>query len=126
MRCLSRNKSKFYYALLNGKTEIRDDNGYLTGEYKLTYGKPIESKANVSAAQGETNMRQFGENVLYDKVIVMEDPDIAIDEYAILWVDKMPKLNSDKMTDTPHDYVVKKVARSLNSVSLAIAKVNVQ
>ena len=27
---------------------------------------------------------------------------------------------------TPHDYIVKKVARSLNSVSIAICKVNVR
>lgn len=126
MRCLSINKKVFYYALFNGKNEIRDENGFLTGGYKLEYGKPIKATANISAAQGETNIRQFGENVPYDKVIVMDVPDISIDEYAILWIDTLPVLNKDKTTDTPHDYVVKKVARSLNSVSLAVAKVNVQ
>lgn len=126
MRCLSRNKKVFYYALFNGKNEVRDENGFLTGSYKLEYGKPVQSAANISAAQGETNMRQFGENVPYDKVIVMDVPDISIDEYSILWIDRLPVLKKDGTTDTPHDYVVKKVARSLNSVSLAVAKVNVQ
>ena len=126
MRCLARNKSVFYYALFNSKNEIRDDNGLFTGSYELKYGKPVKEMANVSAARGETNMRQFGENVPYDKVIVMEDPHVDIDEYAILWVDKLPVLNVDGTTDTPHDYIVKQVARSLNSVSLAVAKVDVQ
>lgn len=126
MRCLARNKATFYYALFNGKEEIRDENGYLTGSYRLSYGKPIKARANISAAQGETNVRQFGENVPYDKVIVMDDSGVAIDEYAILWVDKLPVLNGDRTTNTPHDYVVKRVARSLNSISIAVAKVDVQ
>ena len=126
MRCLARNKSVFYYALFNSKNEILDENGLFTGSYELKYGNPVKETANVSAAQGETNTRQFGENIPYDKVIVMEEPHTAIDEYAILWVDKLPVLNEDGTTNTPHDYVVKQVARSLNSVSLAVAKVDVQ
>lgn len=126
MRCLARNKSVFYYALFNSKNEIRDDDGFFTGGYELKYGNPVKEMANISAARGETNMRQFGENIPYDKVIVMEEPNVAIDEYAILWVDRLPVLNEDGTTNTPHDYVVKQVARSLNSVSLAVAKVDVQ
>lgn len=61
----------------------------------------------------------------YDKVIVMDDPRTVIDEYSIMWIDKLPVMNRDGTTDTPHDYVVKKVARSLNSVSIAVAKVEI-
>ena len=126
MRCLVKNKVTFYYALLNGKENLRDENGFLTGDFRLNYGKPIKAKANISAAMGETTIRQFGENVPYDKVIAMENPDISIDEYSILWIDTMPVLKEDGTTDTPHDYVVKQVARSLNSVSLAVSKVDVK
>lgn len=126
MRCMERNKVKLYYALLNSKTNVRDENGYFTGEERLEYGKPRLLKANVSAAMGETYTRQFGEQEAYDKVVVVGDPNCLIDEYAVLWVDTMPKLNKDKTTDTPHDYIVKKVARSLNVASYAIAKVKVQ
>lgn len=126
MRCLVKNKVMFYYALLNGKENLRDENGFLTGDFRLNYGKPIKAKANISAAMGETTIRQFGENVPYDKVIAMENPDISIDEYSILWIDTMPVLKEDGTTDTPHDYVVKQVARSLNSVSLAVSKVDVK
>lgn len=126
MRCLAKNKITFYYALFNGKENLRDENGLLTGDFRLDYGKPVKAKANISAAMGETTIRQFGENVPYDKVIAMENQDISIDEYSILWIDTLPVLNKDGTTDTPHDYVVKQVARSLNFVSLAVAKVDVQ
>lgn len=126
MRCLAKNKQKFYYALFNSKSEVTDENGYFTGEYALNYGKPKAAKANISAAKGETTIRQFGEDIPYDKVVVMDDPTTLIDEYAILWIDVMPVLNPDGTTNTPHDYVVKQVARSLNSVSIAVAKVDVE
>lgn len=126
MRCLEKNKRSFYYALYNSKRELTDDSGYFTGEYELEYGKPKKAKANISAARGETTVRQFGENLPYDRVIAMDDPNTLIDEYSVLWIDVKPKINRDGTTDTPHDYVVKQVARSLNSVSIAVAKVAIQ
>ena len=123
---MTRNKSTFYYALYTGQTEIVDEYGNATGEYSVTYGTPTKALGNVSAAQGEMQTRQFGDSESYDKVLVMDNPRTPIDEYAILWVDTIPGLNEDGSTDTPHDYVVKKVARSLNSVSIAISKVSVQ
>ena len=126
MRCLVRNKRKFYYASYIGETEITDEYGNATGEYNLAYENPIQLLGNVSAAQGEIQSRQFGESESYDKVIVLDDNDTPIDEYAILWVDTLPHLNEDGSTDTPHDYVVRNVARGLNGVSIAISKVDVK
>ena len=126
MRCLTRNKTPFYYAPYMGETEITDEFGNLTGEYAITYGNPVGVSGNVSAAQGEMQSRQFGESESYDKVIVLDDRNTPIDEYSILWVDTLPHLNEDGSTDTPHDYIVRKVARSLNSVSIAISKVAVK
>jgi hypothetical protein len=121
-----RNKSKFYYASYIGETEIIDEYGNQTGEYKVSFGDPIETLGNVSAAQGEIQSRQFGESESYDKVIVLDDRDAPIDEHSILWVDTLPHLNADGSTDTLHDYIVRKVARSLNGVSIAISKVIVK
>lgn len=126
MRCMARNKLMFYYALYTGQTEIIDEYGNVTGQYSVTYGDPIAMLGNVSAAQGEMQTRQFGESEGYDKVIVLDDINAPIDEYSILWVDTLPHLNGDGSTETPHDYVVKKVAKSLNSVSIAISKVSVR
>ena len=126
MRGLVRNKTTFYYASYIGETEITDEYGNSTGEYSLTYEIPIKMSGNVSAAQGEIQNRQFGESESYDKVIVLDDRDTPIDEYSILWVDTLPHLNEDGSTDTPHDYIVRKVARSLNGASIAISKVDVK
>lgn len=125
MRCMARNKSKFYYASYIGETEIIDEYDNATGEYQISYSNPNECFANISAAQGEMQSRQFGESESYDKVIVLDDRNAPIDEHSILWVDTLPYLNEDGTTDTPHDYTVKKVARSLNGVSIAIRKVRV-
>lgn len=125
MRCMNRNKVKFYYALYKSREPILNEQGRKTGQYKVIHGNPIEGHANISAAKGETQTRQFGENESYDKVIVMDFITPPIDEYSILWVDTMPELNDAGEVITPHDYVVKKVAKSLNSVSIAISKVTV-
>ena len=125
MRCMVRNKSKFYYASYIGETEIIDEYGNATGEYQISYGNPREYRGNISAAQGEMQSRQFGESESYDKVIVLDDINAPINEHSILWVDTLPLLNEDGTTKTPHDYVVKRVAKSLNGVSIAIRKVSV-
>lgn len=134
MVCMNRNKSAFFYALYVSKEQGTDDYGNPTGGVDVSYGDPHEFRANISAAKGETQTRQFGESDNYDKVIVMGSDAPPIDEYSILWVDTVPQLddkgalalNEEGEAITPHDYIVKKVARSLNSVSIAISKVNVQ
>ena len=125
MRDLIRNRQTFYFAQYLGKEEIKDEYGNRTGEFAVTYGKPIKRKGNISAAQGEMQSRQFGDSVVYDKVIVLCDKDTQIDEYAILWVDAMPIIGADGYSETPHDYIVKKIANSLNVMSIAISKVKV-
>ena len=134
MRCLLRNKVRFFYALYDKKEEIIDEYGNLTGEYSVTHGNPVECYGNVSAARGEMVPCLFGENEVYDKILVLDNASPKIDEYTVLWVDTIPKINKDGSlsknsegeTDTPYDYIVKKVARSLNSVSIAIRKVDVR
>jgi hypothetical protein len=130
---MNRNKVKFFYSLYEGREPITDEYGNVTGEYDVKHGNPTEGYANISAAKGETQTRQFGESETYDKVIVMDNEAPPIDEYSVLWVDTIPQLNEDGSLAvdeegnvlTPHDYIVKKVAKSLNNVSIAISKVNV-
>ena len=126
MRCMVRNKTKFYYASYIGETEITDEYGNATGEYEVSYSIPVECSGNISATQGEVQSRQFGESESYDRVIVLDDRNTPINEYSLLWVDNLPHLNEDGSTDTPHDYIVTKVARGLNGVSIAISKVDVK
>jgi hypothetical protein len=125
MRCLDRNKRTFYYATYQDKAEITDEYGNKTGEYEIIFSKPVKCKGNISPAQGEMQSRQFGDSENYDKVIALSNTNVSIEEHSILWVDKLPTINEDGATDTPYDFIVKKIARSLNSVSIAIKKVDV-
>ena len=124
MRTLNRNKTTFYYALYEGKEPVVDDYGNVTGEYEVKYSRPKKFRANISAANGKADVEQFGANVDYDKVIV-GDIFPQIDEYTIMWIDTVPVIDNEGKTETPHDYIVKKIARSLNSVSIAVSKVEV-
>ena len=126
MRALNRNKVRIFYATYRDKTRLKDEYGNLTGEYKVVYNDPVEVKANVSAARGEASTRQFGEDEGYDRVIVLDDPNIPVTTTSVLWIDVAPVISEDGSTKTPHDYIVKQVATSLNSVSIAVSKVNVR
>lgn len=126
MRTLNRNKIRIFYANYRDKTPLRDEYGNLTGEYHLSYDKPVQIMANVSAARGEATTRQFGDDVRYDRIIVIDDPTLQITETSILWIDTLPGIAEDGSTKTPHDYIVKQVAASLNSVSIAVSKVSVR
>ena len=122
MKCLNRNKSKFYYANYLKKIPLNDEYGNFTGEYELVFDNPQETFANISAAQGETQTRQFGENEVYDKVIVMDNYMPSINEYSILWVDKMCirdrwRRDPDKKFYPPRRKVLKQVVAALQELS---------
>ena len=125
MRTLARNKVRIYYANYHDKNPLLDEYGNLTGEYEISYTNPMEVCANVSAARGESTTRQFGDDVRYDRIIVLDDPGFPIAETSVLWIDTRPEIKADGTTDTPYDYIVKQVATSLNSVSIAVSKVSV-
>lgn len=118
MRTLERNKQTIYYALYEDKKPLTDEYENPTGEYEVLYSEPAPLKINVSAAMGEYSTRQFGDMENYDKILVTDDVNLPISETSILWIDSLD-------TTKPHDYIVKKVAKSLNSVSYAVSKVSV-
>ncbi len=126
MRTLARNKIRIFYANYRDKVPLKDEYGNLTGEYDIAYDNPVEIRANVSAARGEATTRQFGDDESYDRVIVLDDPGFPIAVTSILWIDTLPEVAEDGSTNTPHDYIVKQVAPSLNSTSIAVSKVNVR
>ena len=123
MRCLKRNKQCFYYALYKGKEPIRDEMGNRTGEYRILYEAPVKCMANISAATGEAQATQFGSAVDYDRVIVTDHMCCPIDEYSVLCSDSPPDYDAEG--NLIYDYIVKRVARSLNSISYAVSKVKV-
>ena len=147
MRTLRRNRVPFWYCTYLGKEELIDEDGNKTGDYYLRYAKPVQLWGNVSPARGEAQMELFGNDIAYDKTIILDDPDCPITESSVLFVDKEPEftpvlgllldssgqpiLTSDNepigaVENLPlFDYIVKRAARSLNSVSFAIERVTV-
>lgn len=123
MRTLARNKSTFWYALYLETEAVMDEYGNMTGEGRVIYSEPVEMKANISPATGYAQTEQFGNLDSYDKVIVTDDVNCPIDENSVLFIDKAPEHNTDG--DLMYDYTVRRVAKSLNSVSIAVRKVNV-
>lgn len=135
MRMNNRNKQAFWYALYAGTEPGYDDEGYENGA-SAVYAKPVKCLGNISPEKGSVIARQFGDDDQYDKVIAVEDRDTPIDEYAVLWIDKMPeleedgalKVNADGEIVTPCDYIVRRVGRGLpvfGGALIAVSKVSV-
>ena len=140
MKCLNRNLKKFYYKLYEGKERIYDTDGNETGEYRVVYSAPVMAEANISSAKGSAIAEDFGVSLNYDRVLITNDINCPIDEHSILFIDEsiedvlmddngQPILTDDNepivVTENEYNYIVKKVAKSLNTIAYAIAKVDV-
>ena len=123
MRTLERNKQSFYYAIFLDKKEIIDDYGRHTAEYKTSYSPWKPFKANISPARGESEAELFGTDVQYDRVFVTDDINCDINENTVLAIDIAPNVRETADVLPIFDYVVTKKAKSLNSISYAVAKV---
>ena len=130
-----RNQQPFYYSLYQATAPIYDEYGNEIG-MGTSYTNPVKAYGNISAAKGAVVARQFGDDLNYDRVILMADRDTPIDEYSVLWIDTTPELDAngalalDRRGNmiTPWNYVVKSVARGLphfGTASIAVKKVNV-
>lgn len=145
MRTQKRNETEFWYCLYKGESELIDKNGNRTGEKAVLYKAPVKMKANVSPATGVSNTEQFGNLENYDKVIVLCDMKCPIDENSVLFIDKEPEttevssfevveatalFGESTVTESvlvlpKHDYIVRRVAKSINGISIAVRKVKV-
>lgn len=97
--------------------------GLKTGEKVASYTDPCKIWANVSASRGTADIEQFGINENYERTICTDDVDCPIAEDSLLWVGIEP---TEGQTENPHNYKVVRVAKSLNSVLIAIRKVSVE
>lgn len=138
MNTLKRNRQPFYYCLYSGTTTMYDDYGNETGESIVTYAAPVLMEANISQATGRSTTEQFGNLENYDKVIVTCDLNCPIDENSVLFIGKEPEFTeivnhiptatttTDETVLVPlYNYTVGRVAKSLNSISIAVRKVEV-
>ena len=143
MKTLERNKRTFKYCLYDSTRGVLDEFGNRTGEEIVIYQDPVKMRASVSEATGWSNTQQFGNLESYDKVIVTDDMSCPINESTVLFLDKqeeytlartyvvVPPQNQNgtetievEVVDVPvPDYRVVRVAKSLNSVSIAVRKI---
>lgn len=124
MKTLLRNKQTFWYANIKSTAASYDDYGNETGEPSITYDAPVSVDANISPARGTADIDAFGINSDYTKTIVTDDLTIPIDKSTILWIGIAPDKDGEAGT-IKHNYVVAQVAKSLNSVTIAVKEVNV-
>lgn len=122
MKLMKRNLSTVHYCLYTGRIPLTDADGNETGEYKVGYSDPVELKCSVSPATGYAQVNMFGNLESYDKVIITDAMDCPIDENTVLFIDKSPEFVDGQPT---FDYTVRRVAKSLNTISYAVSKVKV-
>ena len=126
MKLLKRNLKSIWYCLYQRIEDLKDNNGYKTGEKKIIYDKPVEILCNVSPATGYLKTYMFGTLENYDKIIIVDDINCPIDENTVLFIDKDPGEWTGEWNGTPiFDYKVRRVSKSLNHISYAVRKVKV-
>ena len=123
MRSLERNKQTIYYALYASKVEQTDAYGNKTGTYQIQYSEATRIDINVSAAKGILEAEQFGITADYSRTMTTNDLECPITEGTVLWVGISP--TAENGSAIPHNYVVTKVAKSINSITYAIKEVSV-
>lgn len=123
MKCLKRNKRSVYFCNYLNKEEIIDELGYRTGNYRVVYTDPIEIKAYVAPSTGDSKSEQFGSNLEYDKVLIIDDMDCTVDEDSVFFIDK--EVEYDEQGEPLFDYIPRRIARSLNHLQISLIHANV-
>ena len=124
MRALERNKSICYYANYIGTQTIRDSDNQIIG-ISAQYTNPQKIKANISAAKGTAGTEMFGIDEGYSKIINPFPGSIGVSESSVFWIDITPEIKEDGSTNTPWDYTVSQIAKSINHTAIAVKKVDV-
>ena len=130
MKALARNKQSLWYALPTTLTDVYDANGLYTGEQTPSYGTPVKVAMNISPATGRAVLEWFGIATNYDKVLVTDDMNCPITEDTIIWIGIEPttSITNNGQTTTvnnPHNYVVNRIGKSLNSIVYGVTEVSV-
>lgn len=110
MRMINRNLHTCYYKLVDTTTQAVDSDGLYTGESTIVYTDPVEFRAVISPATGGASDYIFGNLENYDKILQFDMLDCPITTTSIIIIDDA-------------DYIVSRVAESLNHYTVAVKKV---
>lgn len=119
MRLGFRNTKTMYYALYSDKVPLLDEDGYETGDYTVGYDAPIELNANIVSKTSTVAKEYFGDQLEYNKVILV-DIDNPIVEDTAIWIDTDSPIEN---TSLKHNYQVVGISDSLNYKAIAVKKV---
>lgn len=120
------NKQKIYYATYNSMSEQLDADGYYNGDPNLTYSNPKELWANVYWSRTDLEQELYGMNLTYERGICVDGYAPEMNEYTVFWIDRIPEIKEDGSTDTPYDYIVSRVMRSLNVTNIYLRRQDVK
>lgn len=112
MKLLKRNKVTLSYETYKELTEGTITEGtetYYTGEQTASYNTAVEFKASVSTPSGNASVQEFGILDSFDYIVVSDDVSLPITE-------------TTRITYDGKYYRVLKVAKSFNTVSIAIKR----
>ncbi len=154
MRLLSRNRQPLWYANYKGKSEMIDEWGNSTGQYEITYSNPEKAMWNVNVVESDAEVEMFGVHAVDTIVITVNKADMMpslsknsavcgwtrcgmaecgayamndeITETTVLWYDIKPDIDEDGKTDTPHNYRIVGIRKSLNFAKIYARRVDVQ
>lgn len=122
MRNQKINQRTFYVLNYIRTSDIEIDDEY-DGELDVIYTRPIEFKAHISGARGTSQVEMFGDDIVYDKTILISKDKferLKITEQSVFFIDKKPTY---KGTTPLYDYRVKRLATTINEVAIALVKV---
>lgn len=111
------NKRKIFYSHKLEEERVLDGDGRFTGEIRQNFGEPQPYNIYVSSGRGTYMTRPFGEQLRYDRIMNTFDMDCPIQYDDRLWVD-----SND--TTEGHDYIIKHIEDSNNSLTFQIKKVD--
>lgn len=118
MRGLMRNKRDILYKNYV-RTEYVEKDGRKTGQRRVVYTEVITGYGTVSTPTGSVALEMFGTDKGYNKMVVFDKPDMVLDENSVFWIDK-PYVEGEA-----HDYVVTKILRNMNFLTIGLRKVDV-
>lgn len=116
MKCIERNKRTIAYKLYIGNEDIRDDDGYLTGDKRVILSEKMYAKCVTDERSDFAYLEKFGVSPDYEMVLKFDKMDLPFDENTVFFID-------DIESDVP-DYEVKWIRPTLNVLGVMVQRIN--
>lgn len=113
------NEGNIIYTEIRGKKIPTE-----TGDYETEYSTPVPFIGNIAFSTGEAEAETFGITIgEYDSKLLMLKGEIPIDETSLIFKDSEPIYKDGFLVKESADYIVKKVAPSVNHVTYLLKRI---